>query len=332
MSPLGMKLSEAGELFLLEILRKRFGKKTKGLILGIGDDSAVVRKNKKNMLLTTDMMIEGVHFDLNWTTPYQLGFKLVSVNVSDIYAMGGDPEFLLINFATNKDTDIGFFNKLFDGVDDAIRTYNLSLIGGDISSSDKVVLSAVLTGHSAKILRRSGARKGDRLYVTGYLGESACGLEILKRVNKPVELEKKRKERFLLKWDIVLPLIKKHLMPKARNTKKFLQKATSMIDISDGLIIDLSRICMESKVGARIYKERIPISGELKKAAEYLHLSPIELALGGGEDYEILFTAPKREKVNAFCIGEITGADMEFIHETGKIEKISIRGYQHFAV
>src|SRR4030065_2129717 len=116
-----MKLLDAGELSLLEILRKRFGKKSPDIILGIGDDSAVIRSQNSNILLTTDMMVEGVHFDLAWTTPFQLGFKLVSVNVSDIYAMGGNPKFLLLNFSASKDTTLDFFSEFFGGIETAMK-------------------------------------------------------------------------------------------------------------------------------------------------------------------------------------------------------------------
>jgi thiamine-monophosphate kinase len=327
-----MKLSEIGELSLLEIIRKRFSQKTTGLILGIGDDSAVIQPRNKNMLFTTDMMIEGVHFDLTWTTPYQIGFKLVSVNVSDIYAMGGTPVFLMLNVALKKEVNIDFFNELFDGIENAIKKYDLSLIGGDISSSDRTMLSASLTGYTTKILKRKGAKRGDKIYVTGCLGDSACGLEIMKRIKRPIEIENGRKTKFSLKWQIISPLVKRHLMPEARNSVNFVQLATSMIDISDGLLIDLSRICGESKVGARIYKESIPISTELRKSAEYLNLSPVELAFGGGEDYELLFTAPESKNIDAFCIGEITKSGIKVINKEGNSEKLLLKGYQHFKV
>lgn len=327
-----MKLSEVGELPLLEIIRKRFRGKTSRLVLGIGDDAAVIRPKNTNMLLTTDMMVEGVHFDLRWTTPYQLGFKLVSVNVSDIYAMGGTPEFLLINFAAGKDTDYGFFEEIFDGIENAIKKYGISLIGGDVSSSDRITLSATVTGYSSKVLRRSGARTGDRIYVTGYLGEAACGLEMMKRIKKKVKIEKGQKAKLPLKWDLALPLIQRHLLPVARNPERFIKKASSMIDISDGLLIDLSRICSESRVGARIFTCKIPLSDELKKTAEYIGLSPLELALSGGEDYELLFTAHEREKVSAYCIGEIINTGMQLVDDKGKRNKVSVKGYQHFTV
>lgn len=326
-----MKLSEVGELALLETLRKNFTKKTVGLVLGIGDDAAVISPRGKQTLLATDMMVEGVHFDLDWTTPYQAGFKLVSVNVSDIYAMGGRPRFLLLNFAAGENTDIKVFKRLFDGVELALKTYNITLIGGDIASSGEMVLSATVIGHSDRILRRCGARRGDNIYVTGRLGDAAAGLELMKIINRPVEIEKNRTTDFPLKWDIIKSLIERHLMPVARRPVKFADKASSMIDISDGLLLDLSRICAESKTGARIFLEKIPISDGLLKAAEYLGTPPHELALGGGEDYELLFTAPAREKVDAFCIGEITGRGLKIIDKTGKAEKFKLKGYRHFA-
>jgi thiamine-monophosphate kinase len=328
-----MNLSEAGELALLEILRKKFRKKPSRLVLGIGDDAAVIKAGKTAyMLLTTDMMVEGVHFDLRWTTPFQLGFKLVSVNVSDIYAMGGRPEFLLLNFAAPGHADIVFFNRLFDGIKKATEVYDLTLVGGDVSSSDKVVLSATVTGHTSRILSRKGARVGDRIYVTGHLGDSACGLELMKRIKRPVEIEKKKKTELDLEWTAALPLITRHLMPRAVKPDRFVRKATSMIDISDGLLIDLSRLCRESRVGAVIYAERIPISDEMRKAAVCLGTSADELAMGGGEDYELLLTAPEDKKIKAFCIGEIVSSGMKIIDGTGKKRNIAVRGYRHFAV
>jgi thiamine-monophosphate kinase len=325
-----MKLSDTGELSLLEIIRKRFGKKSPDIILGIGDDAAVVRSQNSNILLTTDMMVEGVHFDLSWTTPFQLGFKLVSVNVSDIYAMGGNPKFLLLNFSASKDTTLDFFSEFFGGIETAMKKYGVSLIGGDISSSEKVVLSATVTGYAKKILARRGAKAGDKIYVTGHTGDAACGLALMKIIRKKIAIEQGRKYKFPLPWDIVSPLIERHLMPVARNSRRFLKSATAMIDISDGLMIDLSRLCKESKVGALVYTDKIPLSNELQKASEYLGLSPLELAFGGGEDYELLFTAPASKKINAYCIGEVTKTGVFFVDEKGHKRKASIKGYQHF--
>ena len=327
-----MKLSDEGELSLLEILRNRFGKRSRSLVLGIGDDSAVIRPQGSYMLLTTDMMVEGVHFDLSWTTPFQLGFKLVSVNVSDIYAMGGTPKYLLLNFSAGKNTTLDFFSKFFDGIETAIKRYGISLIGGDISSSEKIVLSATVTGYAKKFLARRGAKAGDKIYVTGHTGDAACGLALMKLIRKKIEIEHGKKHIFPLPWDIVSPLIERHLMPVARNSRRFLKSATAMIDISDGLMIDLSRICKASNVGALVYADNIPLSGELQKASEYFGVSPLDLACSGGEDYELLFTAPASKKINACCIGEAIKTGIFFIDEKGHKRKASLKGYQHFKI
>ncbi len=327
-----MKLSEAGELSLLEILRKRFGKKSPAVVLGIGDDAAVIRPHKDHMLFTTDMMVEGVHFDLSWTTPFQVGFKLVSVNVSDIYAMGGDPKFLLLNFSAGRDVTLEFFSGFLDGVEAAMKIYGVSLIGGDISSSEKVVLSAIAAGHAKKFIGRKGAKAGDRIYITGPAGDAACGLALMKTVGRKIAVEQGRKYKFPLSWDVVCPLIQRHLMPVARAPQRFIKTATAMIDISDGLLIDLSRLCKESNVGALVYEGSIPVSDELKKTAGYLGFSPQDLVFGGGEDYELLFTSPANKKVDAYCIGEVIKTGVFLVDEKGHKKKASIKGYQHFKI
>jgi thiamine-monophosphate kinase len=359
-----MKLSQIGELPLLEQIRKRFEKLPPNILVGIGDDAALIKPSHENLLITTDMMVEGVHFSLSFMTPYQLGFKLVSVNVSDIYAMGGKPRFLLLNIAINKNTDKKVIDSLFDGIHKAMKLYNLFLVGGDLSAAYKgMTLSATLIGYTKGYIKRSGAKIGDRIYVTGNLGDSACGLEILRRLSdesmKKIKNivflrdgegvkrgngeKKKRKKRslylrlsdspsLLLKWNDVEPLLKRHLMPVAKDPRKFVRNATSMIDISDGLLIDLSRICDESKVGARIYIKNIPLSSELKKVASYLGISPMKLALSGGEDYELLFTAPAEKKVKAIYIGDIVKSKRVIVDISGKEKNILAEGYQHFGV
>lgn len=341
-----MKLSHLGELALLEHLKKRFEKKSKKILVGIGDDTAVLKPIQKNLLVTTDMMVEGIHFDRRFITPYQLGFKLISINVSDIYAMGGNPLYILLNIAVNKKIDTSVIEQFFEGVKDAQRRYDTILIGGDLSAiHDGMVLGATMLGYTDRHISRSGAAVGDKVYVTGCLGDSACGLELLKRFKKPVSLEtrrtkrgaKSRKRRIVsaqslkgLSWDIVEPLLRRHLMPEARNPKKF-RVATSMIDVSDGLLIDLSRICDESRVGALIYREKIPVSPELKQVASRLGLSPMKLAFSGGEDYELLFTAPPQKRVRAIHIGEIVKRGRFIIDRSGGRKPFSPKGYQHFS-
>jgi len=336
-----MKLSEIGELSLLKTIRRRFTVKSKDVIVGIGDDTAVIKPPGNNLLATTDMMVEGIHFDLNLITPYQLGFKLVSVNVSDIYAMGGRPQYLLLDIAFNKNTEQSFVNRLFDGIRCAMKLYGVSLIGGDISSSRKdIVIAATLIGNAKKHIRRSGAKPGDRIYVTGDLGDSACGLEVLKRLKQAdgCQLSAVSKKQIAalsklgLSWNTVKPLIKKHLTPEARNPKNFIRYATSMIDLSDGLFIDLSRLCDESRVGAKIFIERIPVSSRMRTASSLLGLDTMKLACSGGEDYELLFTAPTNKKINAVYIGDIVKSGRKIIDKNGRGKKFSPSGYQHFEI
>lgn len=359
-----MKLSQIGELSLLEQIRKSFYKKSKNILVGIGDDAAVVKTKDKYLLITTDMMVEGVHFDLDFATPYQIGFKLISVNVSDIYAMGGEPCYFLLNIAVDKNMTTKFIDSLFEGIKDAMKLYNTSLIGGDLSATHKnMSLSATFVGFTRKYIQRSGANIGDRIYVTGNLGDSACGLELLKKIKRPILLKIKQDIRLKkvppthpspsrvdgkeggvrlgsdlrticseleLSSNIVEPLLRRHLMPVARNPKGFVKDATSMIDVSDGLLIDLTRLCSESKVGARIYEKNIPVSSGLKKAASYLNISPVKLALSGGEDYELLFTAPPGKKGKAIYIGDIIKSERLIVDSSGRERHFFAEGYQHF--
>lgn len=335
-----MRLSDVGELSLIREIRGRFRKKRKGLITGIGDDAAIIAPFKDKLLFTSDMMIEGIHFDLSYTTPFQLGYKIIAVNVSDIYAMAGTPEYVILDLAMRRDTDKGFVDSFFRGIKKASERYGIILAGGDLSASDGIVVAVTVVGRSKSPVLRSGARPGDRIYVTGNLGDSACGLEILKKLKRQIPLEDRSlmsKElesinkgllRIGLEWRIVSLLIKKHLLTAVSSHN--IKKATAMIDISDGLFIDLNRLCDESKVGARIYLDRIPLSKALKKACSIMNLDPYRFATTGGEDYELLFTSPEVKGESAFCIGEITRQGMFFVDEKGIEKPIRSEGYQHW--
>ncbi len=326
-----MKLSQKGELPLLEKIRKRLSRKTRAVLTGIGDDAAVLRPGGRGKLLaSTDMMLEGVHFDLGLVTPRQLGFKLLSVNVSDIYAMGGRPAFALLGIAVPGDTDEEFIEKFLDGIEEACNRYKVSVVGGDVSSSKKgMAFSATIMGYVEKPLKRSGARAGHGIYVTGALGESACGLELLKRIGHCVEFETPVK--MPLKWKFMEPLLRRHLMPDARRPGAWSKRASALIDVSDGLLIDLTRLCAESNAGARIYAGIIPLSKELIVVSMALGRDPLGFALSGGEDYELLFTAPGKSRIRgATCIGEITESGMSIVHEDGTERAFGPEGYQHF--
>lgn len=359
-----MRLYQIGELKLLKEIRRRFSSANSSIIIGIGDDASVVAPQKEKTLITTDMMNEGVHFDLSFTSPFHLGFKLVSINVSDIAAMGGNPRYLFLNIAVKKDTDEDIFWSLYDGVSAAMNIYKLQLLGGDLCAiKNDMALSATIIGSGDKILTRSGASIGDKIYVTGFLGNSACGLEMLQQLtdesrNRVKSLgfgvKNKENERIrgwddkkdstsqplklstsqVINWDTAEPLIGRHLMPVARNCSEFLPYATSMIDISDGLFIDLCRICEENGVGAKVYIDKIPVSKELKHASEIMNLDSLQLATSGGEDYELLFTAPANCKVQTAekvtYIGEIVEKERVVVDMAGRETAMKPKGYQHF--
>lgn len=346
-----MKLSEIGELSLLNKIRKRFAKRSAGVLIGIGDDAAEIRP-QGNMLVTTDMMVENIHFNLRFTTPYHLGFKLVSVNVSDIYAMAGTPQYILLDIAMGKNTEESFIRNFFDGIEGAADLYGASIIGGDISSSNKdMVIAATLIGKAEKTIRRSGARPGDKIYVTGYLGDSACGLEILKKTagiqasdigKRTISGSPQLTADFAaygLEWKTIRPLIKRHLMPEARNPEKIAKHASSMIDVSDGLLIDLSRLCAESNTGSTIYAEHVPVSPQIQKVSSVLGIDAFNFAASGGEDYELLFTArpdfkplAANNKLKITCIGEVTKKHRILVDKKGKRTKFRPEGYQHFGI
>lgn len=320
--PESMRLFQTGEFGLIRNIRGRCQDKTDSIITGIGDDTAVLRGSSKKILVTSDMLVEGVHFDLSFTTFFQLGYKSLAVSVSDILAMGGKPEHFLISIAIPANCLTNQIDELYSGILQLAKEFGISVIGGDTSASrDGLIINGTLIGYGRKIVTRAGARPGDLIYVNNTLGDSAMGLKLLmkrrKRVHKFTNLTPS------------LKLIKKHLMPEIIPLKS-ISNLTSMIDISDGLLIDLNHICDESNVGAVIYREKIPLSSELIDISRKEKTDPVQLALKGGEDYALLFTAPANSKVKGIKIGEITEKGRFIIDEEGKKKKFKPEGYEHF--
>lgn len=317
-----MQLSEIGEFGLIKKLRRRCNPRSPDVLEGIGDDSAVVVTGRKKILITSDMMNEGIHFDLSCTTFYQLGYKFLAVNVSDIFAMGGEPRYFIVNLGLPKTILSDSMDELYSGIMKCAKKHGVAVVGGDTCSSKSgLVLSGTLTGHGEKIIRRSGARVGDGIFVTRSLGDSAMGLRLLR----------KRRKRIASFHPVNagIKLMKRHLMPEPAPLKNT-AGVTSMIDISDGLLRDLSHICDESRVGAFIYKDKIPLSGEMISMTKKLNVDPLGLALTGGEDYVLLFTAPMGFKTRAFRIGEITKKGRFLIDKNGKRTVLRPEGYEHF--
>lgn len=322
MSVKSSQLAKLGEFGLIKSIQKQCLSAQSNVLLGIGDDAAAVTSQKNNTLITSDMMIEGVHFDLSFTTFYQLGYKFLAVNISDIFAMGGTPEHFTVSLGTPQTVSAGEIKELYSGILKIAKKCNVSIIGGDTCySTNSLILSGTLIGNAKHIVTRSGARPGDSIYVTNTLGDSAMGLSLLKKRRKRV-----------LKFTPSTPalkLIKKHLMPEPVPLKT-VSALTSMIDISDGLLKDLSHICDKSDAGAVIYEDKIPLSKNIKVIAKKSGADPLGYALKGGEDYALLFTAPSSTKIKGFRIGEVIKKGRYIIDSSGKKSNFKPEGYEHF--
>jgi thiamine-monophosphate kinase len=275
-----------GETALIEALSQRFGPPPAGVVLGIGDDCAAVALDGDDYLLwTVDTLLEGVHFDLAYMSLIQLGWKSLAVNLSDIAAMGGEPRYALLSLGWPKARDRGGALELADGLAQAARQYGVAVIGGDtVASLAGIMVTVSLTGvvPAGRMVRRTGARVGDLIYVTAPLGEAAAGLEVLKRGLK-------------IDPELKAALSQAHLAPRPQlEVGRLLAQeglATAMIDTSDGVATDLFHLCRAGGVGARLREAEVPISPRVKAAAPYLGRDPLDLALKGGEDYQLLFTS-----------------------------------------
>lgn len=335
-----MLLSELGEIDLVERLKSLARQEDDILKIGIGDDCAVIRRSDGMVwLLTTDCLIEGVHFRLDLTTPRELGAKAVAVNVSDVAAMGGKPRFALATLGLPAATPVEDVEALYEGIRWSCEHYGLSLVGGDTTRSPQMLLSLVLLGEQSEelVIARRGASSGDLIFVTGTLGDSAVGLALLEEGEKPDAASTD------VRW-----LVSRHLAPRPRlrmgRRIAEARLASSMIDISDGLATDLKRLCAASGVGARVELERLPCSSPLKAIAPARGLEPALVALTGGEDYELLFTVPsdRSEELKGelskpgpliTCIGTITPPDkgVVVVEPGGRERPMSEKGFNHFS-
>jgi thiamine-monophosphate kinase len=236
--------------------------------------------------------------------------------------MGGNPKYFLASLGIPGNCKTKDIDNLYSGIKKIAEEFGVSVVGGDTCASmHGLTLSGTLTGYAKRIITRSGARGGDSIFVTDNMGDSAAGLRLLKKQGRRIYSFSPSTH--------ILKLMKKHLMPQLAPLKNT-SKVTSMIDISDGLLMDLSHICEESRVGAVIYEDRIPLSGELTATAKELNINPMKFALNGGEDYALLFTAPPNIKTNAFRIGEITNKGRFIINEKGRKLPFKPEGYEHF--
>jgi len=331
-----MKLSDLGEWGLIRQLRERLPASGGGVIVGLGDDAAVLEPLPGLALFTCDTMVEGVHFRRRWATPRQVGWKVLVQNLSDIAAMGGEPTAAVVSLALPGDLPVSFVSELYDGLESAAREYGAALAGGDtVGSPGPVAITVALLGHvnPGEVIRRSGAQAGDALLVTGTLGGPAAGLRWLERRRK-ITPEVEPAVRALLE---PVPQI------SAGRVLARSGRVHAMIDVSDGLADDASHLAEESGVGVRVYDARLPIHPAARIVAEALGESAMALARAGGEEYELLFTCAAAEaegltelllreaKTAATIIGEVTAdpGERAAVTAEGAAEPLG-RGYQHF--
>lgn len=328
------EISSLGEFGLLQRLNKSIHNKLPDTVTGIGDDAAVIDLGEEYGLLSTDLLLEGVHFDLTFFPLKHLGYKAISVNISDIAAMNGIPKQITVSMALSNRFSVEAIEELYEGMKLACADFNVDLVGGDTSSSRSgLLLSVSVFGRVAKdkITYRHTAKPNDLLCVTGDLGGAYLGLQLLER-EKQVFLANPDMQPELEGMDYV---IQRQLRPEARMDVVYeLAEAgvipTSMIDLSDGLASDLLHICAQSGVGALIFEDKIPVDEQTYLAATELKLNPITAALNGGEDYELLFTVPQadydkiKNNPKITIVGYITDQKAEVLLHTNGDQRIPL--------
>jgi len=337
------QVGKLGEFGLIKRLTEKIILKQPSTIKGVGDDAAVIEPEKDHViLLSTDMLAEGVHFDLTYTPLRHLGYKAVAVNVSDICAMNGTPTQITVSIGISNQFSVEAMEELYRGMHFACEEYGVDLVGGDTTSSNSgMVINITILGKAKKenITYRHAAKVGDIVCVSGDLGAAYSGLLILNR-GKEIFANDPEARPDLTGYDYVL---KRQLMPQARVDIVELFKTyniipTAMIDISDGLSSEVNHLCEDGKIGAIIDEERIPINEAVKKVAEEFKKSAMSFALSGGEDYELLFTLDKKdfEKLKNSNqlkrIGEIVtpAQGVSFRDKAGKLHPLSAKGWDSF--
>ena len=297
------ELAEIGEFGLIKRITARATIKNESTLKGVGDDCAVLSYPGKKVVVTTDLLTEGVHFNLIYVPLKHLGYKAVSVNISDICAMNALPRQITVSIALSSKFTVGAIDDLYAGIHLACEHYGVDLIGGDTTSSLTgltISVTAIGEADASELVYRSGAKPTDLLCVTGDLGGAYLGLQLLERENELFRLNPTVQPQ-LTGYDYILA---RQLKPEARVDMRDIfstldLKPTSMIDISDGLSSEILHLCEDSGVGCRLYEERLIFDPQVKKMAEEIHINPLVAALNGGEDYELLFTIPitEHEKV-----------------------------------
>lgn len=315
-----MEISELGEFGLIDRLTTNLPVRNASTVKGVGDDCAILRNKDTDILVTTDLLLEGVHFDLTYVPLKHLGYKAAVVNFSDVYAMNGQPRQITVSLGISRRFTVEHMEELFSGIRLACEIYGVDLVGGDTTSSRQgLVISITCIGEveADKAVTRSGAKPTDLICVSGDLGSAYMGLQLLERE----KVASAGKADFTPNFAGKEYLVERQLKPEARrDIIAELAEAgivpTAMMDISDGLSSELLHICKDSNVGCRVYEDRIPIDYQTAVMAEELNINLVTAALNGGEDYELLFTVPltDHEKIEKLpgvkLIGHCTAADL----------------------
>ncbi|MBP8760123.1 MAG: thiamine-phosphate kinase [Parabacteroides sp.] len=314
------EIATLGEFGLIDHLTNKIELKNESSTKGVGDDAAVLEYKEKQVLVTTDLLLEGIHFDLMYCPLKHLGYKAAVVNFSDIYAMNGIPKQITVSLGISKRFSVEDLEDFYEGLQLACEVYGVDIIGGDTSASltgMAISITCIGEGEKEKIVYRSGAKETDLICVSGDLGAAYMGLQLLEREKQLFRGEKEFTPDFSGKEYI----LERQLKPEARkDVVEQLAAAgivpTSMIDISDGLSSELLHISKQSNTGCRIYEERIPIDYQTAYMAEQFNMNLVTAALNGGDDYELLFTVPLilHDKVSAMkgikVIGHVTNASL----------------------
>ncbi len=336
------EINDLGEFGLITELSNFARKQNNSTILGIGDDAAIIEHAGLQTIVTTDLLLEGIHFDLVYTPLKHLGYKAIVVNLSDIYAMMGTPTSVTVSLGISNRFSVEAIKELYKGIETACNFYEVDLIGGDTSASLTglcLSVTALGTVENGKAVKRHTAKSGDLICVSGDLGAAYLGLQILER-EKQIYLENKNIQPELDKNKY---LVERILKPEARrdivrHLKTNNLTPTSMIDISDGLSSELMHLCTQSQVGCKVYDENIPIHNEAIQTAIQFNIDPTTTALNGGEDYELLFTIDK-DRLEAIelmpdvsVIGNMVDKEegMQLITKSGKAYELKAQGWQSF--
>ncbi len=337
------EISSLGEFGLIEHLTKNIELQNASSIVGVGDDAAVIDHYGRQTVITTDLLIEGVHFDLTYTPLKHLGYKSVIVNISDIYAMNAIPTQIVLSLGISNRFSLEALNDFYEGVYAACEKYGIDLIGGDTNSSQKgFIISVTAIGEVApgSFVKRSTAKKGDLLCVSGDLGAAYVGLLFLER-EKKIFMESPGVQPDLEGESYVIGRL---LKPEARkDIVEFFTKQqlvpTSMIDVSDGLGSEILHLCNQSQLGCILYEEKIPIAEQMRQAAFKFEIDPTVCALSGGEDYELLFTIAQTEydklvlNEQISVIGYMTGPELgtNILTKGGSKYPITAQGWNHLS-